>query len=571
MRRFIGVLLVTLLVLSVVAIGHAGAPLRLPREETLYKAGLHWGPPTNWNPFGTSPAWPTNADFTLYEALFGYSYLSGKLEPFLGKSYEWDGNVVRVTMQPGTKWQDGTPLTVEDVLYTFNLGRKYSLSYTPLWDYITEARKVDDRTFELVLNPANPNRGMVEQYLGTIKIVPEHIWSKVEEEDGTVIRYANTEPVGSGPYKLLFANQQQIVMERDDNYWGIPIYGKPAPRYFVHPIFKSNDAGNLALERGQVDWSQQFAPEIWKMWEEKGLPVGTWFDEEPYHLPASIPSLFINVNRYPLNIPEVRRALAYSIDYAKVAETAMSRYSIPVYSSIIIPDAAAEAHYFSEEDVKQYGWEYNPEKARDILENELGATKGRDGIYVLPDGTRLGPFKAECPYGWTDWMTSLEVVSASARAVGIDVVAEFPEQPIWATHRDSGDFDLLMNTPAGGLSPAQPWQRFRDIMDSRGVPGIGEGTAYWNWNRYHNDAVGPLLDAAVVTTDEAVLTEIYRELNRIFMQDVPMIPLEYRPGEFYEFNETYWTGFPTAKNPTAPPQHNLAGTRVLFVIEPVKK
>ncbi|NLV92325.1 MAG: ABC transporter substrate-binding protein, partial [Firmicutes bacterium] len=56
-----------------------------------------------------------------------------------------------------------------------------------------------------------------------------------------------------------------------------------------------------------------------------------------------------------------------------------------------------------------------------------------------------------------------------------------------------------------------------------------------------------------------------------FMQDVPMIPLEYRPGDFYEFNETYWTGFPTAKNPTAPPQHDFAGTRVLFVIEPVKK
>ena len=89
MRRFIGVLLVTLLVLSVAAIGRAGAPLRLPREETLYKAGEHWGPTTNWNPFVTANAWPTDDDYSLYEGLFGYSFLTGKLEPFLGKSCEW--------------------------------------------------------------------------------------------------------------------------------------------------------------------------------------------------------------------------------------------------------------------------------------------------------------------------------------------------------------------------------------------------------------------------------------------------------------------------------------------------
>ncbi len=571
MRKVIGVLLVAMLVISMAAVAFAAAPRRLPREETLYKAGQAWGAPTNWNPFNSNPAWPINADLTIYETLFAYSLVSGGLDPILGESYEWvTDTTLRATLQPGTKWQDGTPLTAKDVIYTYELGKKYAVNFSPLWNFISAAKVVDDRTIELTLNPANPNKGMVENYLGTIKIVPEHIWTEIEKQDGTVTRATNTEPVGSGPYKLIFGNQQQIITERDDNYWGIPIYGTPGPRYIVHPIFKSNDAGNLALERGQVDFSQQFAPEIWKMWEDKNLPVGTWFDEQPYHMPASIPSIFLNVHKYPLSLPAVRRALAYSIDYAKIAETAMSRYSVPVKSSIIIPDAAAEAKYYNQADVDEYGWEYNPEKAKDILENELGATMGKDGIYVLPDGTRLGPFTAECPYGWTDWMTSLEVVSSSARAVGIDVVTKFPDQPVWAEHRDSGDFDILMNTPAGGLSPAHPWIRFRDIMDGRDLPGIGEGTAYWNFGRYYNERVGDLLDTAAVTSDEAVLTEVYRELNRIFMQDAPAIPLTYRPWEFYEFNESVWTGFPTEDNPTAPPQHNFAGVRVLFQLKPAK-
>ncbi len=572
MRTYTSLLLIAVLILSMTTAAMGAAPRRLIREETLYRAGQQWGPPTNWNPFSTNAAWPTNADLTLYETLFAYSLVSGGLEPILGESYEWvNATTVRLTLQPNTHWQDGTPLTTADVIYTFGLGKKYAVTFSPLWDFITEAKEVDDRTIELTLNPENPNRGMVENYLGTIKIVPMHIWTEIEQRDETVTQAENKQPVGSGPYKLIYGDPQQIIIERDDNYWGIPIYGKPAPKYIVHPIFKSADPGNLALERGQVDFSQQFAPEIWKMWEDKDLPVGTWYSEQPYHMPASIPSLFINVNRYPLSIPEVRRALAYSIDYAKIAETAMSRYSIPVKSSLLIPDAAAEKQYYNEADVAKYGWEYNPEKAKDILENDLGATKGKDGIYVLPDGTRLGPFTAECPYGWTDWMTSLELASANARAVGIDVVTKFPDSPVWSEHRDCGDFDLLMNTPAGGLSPAHPWIRFRDVMDSRSVPGIGEGTAYWNWNRYHNDRVAELLDTAAVSSDEAVLTEVYQELNRIFMQDVPMIPLEYRPWEFYEFNETVWTGFPTADNPTAPPQHNYAGVRVLFQIRPAKQ
>src|SRR5690606_5270830 len=211
----------------------------------------------------------------------------------------------------------------------------------------------------------------------------------------------------------------------------------PVPRYLVHPIFKSNDAGNLALEQGQVDWSQQFVPRVWT------IPnVGTWLDEEPYYIPGSIPLMIINVHRPGLDDVRVRRALAYSIDYALIARTAMSSYSEPAKSSLILP-TGVESRYFNQENVERYGWKYDPAKAVEILEKELGARKGPDGIYVLPNGTRLS-FTVQTPYGWTDWMAALEVVSQSARRVGIEVRTEFPQAPVVTTNVQTGNFDLVL-------------------------------------------------------------------------------------------------------------------------------
>ncbi len=557
-----------LTIVSVVASG-VQAAVRLPREQTLYKAGLQWGPPTSFNPLGAVVAWPINNEVLLYETLVTYNLITGKLDPLLAGSYSWSGNTLTITLRQGTRWQDGEDLTTDDVIYTLELGKKHTLNYSPFWDYVSNVRKVSERQLQIQLNPRKPHREMVDTYLTQVRILPQHIWSRVEANQKDIRQYTNLQPVGSGPYKLLEYSPEQIVLERDDNYWGIRYFGRPAPKYIVHPIFKSNDAGNLALQRGEVDLSQQFAPEIWKMWQDRKLPVGTWFNQPPYHIPASIPSLWINVHKKPLDNPKVRRALAYAIDYAKIAETAMSRYSPTVSSSLIIPVGVPERKYFSKELVERYGWEYNPQKAIEILEKELGAKKGRDGIYVLPDGTRLGPFIAECPYGWTDWMTALEVVAQSARAVGIDVRTQYPEAPVWTDHRNTGNFDLLLNTPAGGYTPAHPWVRFRDVMDIRDVPPIGQ-VAFWNFGRYSNPRVAQLLDRAIATDNDNELREIYQELDRIFMTDVPVIPLMYRPGEFYEFNASVWTNFPTADNPVAPPQHNQSGIHIYYKIKPAK-
>jgi len=105
------------------------------------------------------------------------------------------------------------------------------------------------------------------------------------------------------------------------------------------------------------------------------------------------------------------------------------------------------------------------------------------------------------------------------------------------------------------------------MLDSRGVPDAGQ-TAFWDYGRYKNDAVGDLLDKAAAAQDAATAKTYYDQLDQIFMKDVPGIPLMYRPYEFYEYNSAHWSGFPTAKDPSAPPMFQGAGIEILYKIKP---
>ena len=570
------VVLLVFLCLAVNILAVSVSPTKqIPRDETLYVCGYQWGPPTSWNPHGGVITWPcqggNDGHILVYETLFMLNLLTGELEPLLGELYEWtDDLTLKVTLQEGAHWQDGEPLTVDDVVYSFELGERYSLSYSVVWEHLEKVYKEDERTVIFRMNPDNPNRLTLLDQLRSVYVVPEHIWGPLETEYNYDIKeirsFKNEDPIGSGPYKLYYHASDRIILERYDDYWGVKLFGKlPNPRYIVHPVFKSNEAGNLALEKGDVDVSQQFIPRIWEMWEKKNLPVGTWYNEIPYHIPGSIPAIIFNIHQYPLSVPEVRRAIAYAIDYSKISVFAMTQYSPLVRSSLILP-YGAEAEFFDEELVEEYGWSYNPLKSIEILES-IGCTKGSDGIYRMPDGTRLGPFQIECPHGWTDWMASIQIVAQSARKIGIDLQTYFPDAPVHFDDAQSGNFDIVMMLPAGWPGPTQPWSRFQFAMYSE-VPPIGK-LAFSNYGRYSNPAVDELIEEIAMVTDVQELKKLYGELDKIFMQDIPIIPLEYRPWKFYEYNEKHWKGFPTAENPYAPPTPIIAaGVKMLYQIEP---
>lgn len=541
--------------------GRAGAA-----GETMFQAGFQWQAPKSFNPMAASPDWPTNWDHSqlLYETLLRFNVIDGSLQPGLAKELQQpDDTTFRLPLQDGTKWSDGSDLTADDVVFTFELGKTASVRYSTVWDYLDSVTAADARTVEFKLKSKPYNPGFVKNFLAFTMIVPKAAFGSIAPDK--IPAETNLKPIGSGPFLLDKYDQTQIALKRNDNYWGKAVFGTPPMTAIIHPIFKSNNDGDLKLESGEIDVSQQFTAQIWKMWEG-GKPVSTWMKKKPYHLPGNLPLLIFNMNKKGLDNVNVRRAIAYAINYPNIATTAMSDYSDPANASLIVP-TGYESKFYDPAAVAAEGWKYDKAKAIDILENELQAKKGSDGIYVLPDGTKLGGWKLITPTGWTDWNTACEIVAKSAQEVGIGITTNFPQFPTMFSALQNGDFDLAMYSYTS-VNPASPWIRFRDALDDRGVPDRGK-TAFWNYNRFKNPDVPALLDAAAGAKNDTEAKAAYARLDKIYRENIPVVPLMYRPWQFYEFNENNWTGFPTEQNPYAPPTFGGAGIQWLFKIKKV--
>jgi peptide/nickel transport system substrate-binding protein len=547
--------------------GQAGAKGRAGAAgETLFVAGFQWGPPKSFNPLAADPDWPTDRTDSqlVYETLMRFNLLDGSLSAGLAKELQQpDDQTFTLPLQDATKWSDGSDLTADDVVFTFELAKEASVAYSTVWQYIDSVKATDPRTVEFKVKTKPYNPIIVKNFIATTRVVPKAVFGSISPDK--IPADTNLKPIGSGPFLLDKYDQTQVNLKRNDNYWGKAVFGTPAMTTINHPIFKSNNDGDLKLESGEIDASQQFTAQIWKMWEA-GKPVSTWMKKKPYHVPGNIPFLIFNLNKPGLENPKVRLAIAYSIDYPNIATTAMSDYSDPANASLIIP-TGYEAKFYDAAAVESEGWKFDPAKAVEILEGELKAKKGSDGIYELPDGTKLGGWKLITPTGWTDWNTACEIVAKSVKEVGIGISTEFPQAPTAIARWQNGDFDLCMNSYTG-VNPASPWIRFRDALDDRGGPDLGK-SAFWNYNRFKNSEVAAHLDAAAGAKSDAEAKTAYAALDKIYRENVPVVPLMYRPLEFYEFNANNWENFPTEENPYAPPMWQGAGIQWLFKIKKV--
>ncbi len=572
----------------------------LPRAETLYVAGRQWGEPTSFNPLQSNPAWPVSQINLMYETLLLYNPLTGKMEPLLGESYEQRDDSIEVTINRGARWSDGKPVTAWDAKFSFDLGDKNkSLPMAPVWQYITEVRLLDEsgkqledkptdtpnypRRLAFMLDKSRSNPLVVLDALQDVRIIPRHVFEPLIQKQGldpvTNLKF-DQGPVISGPFQLKLYNSEKIVTERRPDYWGNQALhgGKmPVVKYVVHPIYKSNDHFSIALQQGRLDMSSTFVPRIWRK-AKKG--VGAWFDEAPYFSAAAMPMLIINVKHGPLADAAYRRAMALAVNYTDIRELAASGYSDPLQPGLILP-FGLEGKFYSAEDAKQHGVGFDPARARQTLK-DAGYTSVFNGKGELVEtrdksGKRVKTVYIKSPTGWSDWESIVKIAVRGMREAGIDARERFIDANLFWNAGFTGDFDLIMNTPASAPSPSKPWSRFETVMTTQDFAPEGE-KIYKNIGRF-NDPKAPgyiarideLLASIPTIKDEQELVKAYRELNVIFMEQQPTIPLMYRPDQFYEFSTRHWTNYATAKNPYLPQQipGERLGTRMLWSLKPV--
>jgi peptide/nickel transport system substrate-binding protein len=358
------------------------------------------------------------------------------------------------------------------------------------------------------------------------------------------------------------------------------MWGKlPAPKYLAHQIFKDNAAGSVALAQGEVDVSQQFNSNVQVLWESYGLPVSTYLPEPPYGIGASLPTAYFNLKSPGLDQVAVRKAIAMAVDYPTIIANAMTNQSATfdqVPRSLMNPTPGEQAMY-DHEAVADLQWTGNDVEGANKLLDEAGI-KDTDGDgWREYNGQKLA-YVATCPNGWSDWQAAIEVVAAAGKKIGIDITTNYPEWGVYQTVVTASDtplpegYDIFMMW-TDGAGPTQPWGRVRKLLSSEFV-GMSSN---WNgnWGQYSNPKADELIAAIPQETDEAKLKEIYTELVKLYLTDVPSFTLMYRPQSFHTVNESVWTGFPhegDGTNPPVPPLDLTDGWSIagLYNLELVK-
>ena len=553
-------------------------PTALPRNETMYFNGLQWGPAVCWNPYSSSCNNPLainegdNAGATMFETPYLYNMLDGGQYPLLADGpYTWNDERTEITykIKEAATWSDGTPVTAEDAAYTWATHVKYQTNAgAGNAPYIDTIEAVDDKTVvvKAKLNdegqPVNPL--IVEGYLSSNYIV-QKAWTEILEgrvgDDPAAFQAdAAEDVVWSGPYTKFFADDQKTVLVRDDDYWGqdASMWGKlPVPKYLAHAIFKDNAAGSVAFAKGEVDVSQQFNSNIQLLWENYGLPISTYLPDAPYGIGASLPTAFYNLKAHGLDQVAVRKAIAIAVDYPTIIANAMTNQSATfdqVPRSLMNPTPGEQAAYDSGA-VADLQWAGNDVEGAKKLLDDAGIVDTDGDGWREYDGQKLS-YVATCPNGWSDWQAAIEVVAAAGKEIGIDITTNFPEWSVYQTVVTKSDTDLpegyeIFMMWSAGTGHTMPWGRIRNLLSSEFVGQAVNWTG--NWGQYSNPDVDALIQAIPNETDEAKLKEMYTELVRIYLTDVPSFTLMYRPDLFHAVNETVWTNFPFDGDGTDPP------------------
>ncbi len=488
----------------------------------------------NFNPFSPDARLQA-AQGCIYEPLVIFNKATGALVPWLATEYNWnsDNTLLTFKLHQNVQWSDGQPFTAADVIYTFDLLKSNPALLNNIGSILTDNIESwsapDDFTvvfkFKVVHTPAL-------YLLANQLIVPHHIWKDVKDP----VTFTNENPVGTGPFTEITKFEDQIyVIEKNPHYWqpGIPYF-----QGMRFPAYPGNDQANLALANGELDWAGNFVPDIEKTFVAKNPQ-----DFHYYFVGGDGVLLYINPKIKPFDNPDVRKAISMGIDRKMVVDVAEYNYIPPLdatglsdeYKNWKNPDAVTAGTWTN----------YDVQTANAMLD-KAGLKKGSDGIRIGPNGKPM-KYSLLSPNGWTDWNSASQIISQNMKDLGIEITLDTPEQNTWQEQVFQGKFQWTIGWASGG---ATPYEYYRGQMSKLTVLPIGEN-ANENWNRFVDPQADTLLAQFGQTADPAVQKDLMNQLQMIFVNDAPALPLFPGP-DWYEFVTTRFTGFPTKENPYAP-------------------
>ncbi|MDQ2959710.1 MAG: ABC transporter substrate-binding protein [Candidatus Dormibacteraeota bacterium] len=492
----------------------------------------------DFNPFHT----PTelHGTYLIYEPLEIPSPVNGSYAPFLATGYTFSSPTSLVyTIRQGVKWSDGQAFTPADVVFTFNLLKKYpALDGNSVWGAVSDVSASGNNVTITLKNPDVPFADTIAQ----TPIVPQHLWSSIADPT----KSANTTPVGTGPFTLDQFAPTQYTLKKNPTYRGAATI---APSEVVFPAQATSQSTNqLDVASGKFDWAYNFLPNVQQTYIARDSAHNQyWFP------PGGTITLYLNLTKAPYNDINFRKGLSLSLDRTTVAKKAVNGYMTQAsMSGLILPN------------LKQWLDPSLPKQGTVGVDKNAAMAAFAQAGYTSQGGKLVGPggpaaMTIVMPGNFSDWVAAATEVSTELGAVGINVTLDTPQFPQYSSAIQGGTFDAAIGGYGGSGSP---YTDFNQALNSTFATPVHTPTTN-NFERFNDPAADQALGALASATSDSAKKRATAALEQIMYNQVPVV-LMYYGGSWGLFSTKHFTGWPSASDSyTLPTPYNNAILTVL--------
>jgi peptide/nickel transport system substrate-binding protein len=423
-------------------------------------------------------------------------------QPWLATSWEWnkDRTEIEYALQDGVAWHDGEPFSARDVAFSFTVYRDDVYSGAAnLFTNMDSVEAVDDLTVRVRLSAPDANwiRNASSQLILQRKQYAEY-WDGQPEGQRTLsgFNWAKSEPAGTGQWIVNDFQDSRVDFKRNRNYWN----DKWAQASVIRVDFVDDQATQLSRwHDGSADIVWPIAPkELSTVSDRPGTvyaaeTVTTMFAAFNFNNPdRTDPNVFSDIR--------IRQALSLGID--------RNRYAREIYGGFFRPDTPGT---ILQPDLVLDGItnpEYQPEKARALLEEAGFAVTRSDGLFRYPDGHAL-KFDVVVRMGVSPELEAiLNSIAADLKTVGVllDVRALSPErfEGVWLTDHA---FDMIAFTYSQypGFTDFDLYGSDWDVRTN--VQGFNPGS-------YRNEKVDRAIARALVADSDETYVSALRAIQR---------------------------------------------------------
>ena len=294
----------------------------------------------------------------------------GEPRPWGADSFQWTSDTtMEVVVREGMKFHDGTPVTMEDVLYSYELPthKDKTPQFFPFVSNIASVKQTGPRTVVFTLKA--PQASFPTTTLSKINLVPKHVWQPLLDgmagKPDMAENYNEEKHVGSGPFKFVhWRNNEEVLLTANPDHWSAPKMAN-----WVLRIVPNQEATLGMMKTGEMNFLALFTGDPRVLADvPKQAPQVTVVTETD----LGFQFLAMNLRRAPFDDPAFRRALSASVSRKLMAAAAYNGFGVPAGScvSTALPFWHDPASLVDGGDVK---------KAADML---------KEAGYVL-DGTAL--------------------------------------------------------------------------------------------------------------------------------------------------------------------------------------